>query len=63
MIKTHFQGIQIIKQGKFYKHLMSMSVFLLCKHKKYKVQLDVDDKLCCWVNFLSFHMEINLHIL
>ena len=63
MIRTHFQGIQIIKQGKRYKHLMSMSVFLLCKHKIFMVQLDVDDELCCWVNFLSFHMKIGLHIL
>ena len=62
MIKTHFKGIQIIKQGKCYKHLMSMSVFLLCKHKIFMVQLDVDDKLCCWVDFLSFHMNIDLHI-
>ena len=47
MIKTHFQGIQIIKQGKCYKRLMSMSVFLvkiLCKHKIFMVQLDEDDE-------------------
>ena len=66
MIKTHFQGMQIIKQGKCYKHLMSMGVFLvkiLCKHKISMVQLDEDDELCCWVNFLSNHMNIDLHIL
>ena len=47
MIKTHFQGIQIIKQGKCYKHLVSMSVLLLRKNKICIVQLDVDDELCC----------------
>ena len=72
MIKTHFQGIQIIKQGKCSKHLtsmknlMSMSVFLvkiLRKHKIFMVQLDEDDELSCWDNVLSNLIKIHFHIL